>query len=213
MTGSQTDSLLTGSSLVSFSSGMSEQERSDILDCLNYSETRANKKYQRREAWSKWINQYQAGLFNNGFTLSGVLMDNTLTISKPADLVHATRDAIQTSGHLELSDLAYSALNRLLGSQQAQTFFQDWFSVSQSESLQVVPCRKEEGGGISVMVCGLRMQTDVTGGSWFKRPTSAMTISMDGGAYLYTAQGYAPYRDRVTRGLERYARHYFESLS
>ena len=210
---SQPDTLLSGNSLVSFSSGMSEQERSDILYCLNYSEARAYRKYHRLNAWPKWINQYQAGLFNNGFKLSGVLSSDDLVITQPRDLLFVARDAIQTTGHSELSDLAYFALDKLLSSQQAQTFFQDWFSVSQSEGLQVVPCRKEATGGIEVMVCGMRMHTEVAAGSWLKRPTSSMTISMDGGAYLYTTQGYEPFREKVRKSLERETRLYFERLS
>ena len=213
MTDSQSNTLLSGQSLISFSSGMSEQERIDILDCLNYSEIRADRKSDSRQAWRRWINHYQAGLFNNGFELSGALAYNVVAITERRELLDVARTAIQASGHNELSDLAHTALNTLLQSQQVQTFFEGSFSVGQRESFQVVPCRKDATGAIDVMVCGLQMQTEVTDGSWLERSQSLMTVRMDGGAYRYSAQAYEPYRAKVTKGLERYSRIYFDSLS
>jgi len=213
MADSESNILLSGQSLVSFSSGMSEQERVDILDCLNYSETRADRKSDRSQAWRKWINSYQAGLFNNGFELSGALAYNVIAITERRELLDVARTAIQASGNTELSDLAHAALSTLLQSQQAQDFFENWLSVGSSESFQVVPCHKDATGAIDVMVCGMQMQTGVTDGSWLKRPQSLMTVRMDGGAYRYSAQAYEPYRAKVSKGLERYSRIYFESLS
>jgi len=213
MTDGQSDVLLSGQSLVSFSSGMSEQERNDILDCLNYSELRATRKSDRRQAWRKWINYYQAGLFNSGFELSGALNYNMVAITERQELLEVARNAIQTSGHAELSELAHKALNTLLRSQQVEAFFQNGFSVSQSENFQVVPCRRVSTGAIDVMVCGIHMQRDTTDGSWLDRPESFMKIRVDGGAYRYSAQAYEPYRAKVTKGLERFSRIYFDSLS
>ncbi|EPJ79631.1 hypothetical protein CFII64_20473 [Pseudomonas sp. CFII64] len=213
MTDAQSGVLLCGQSLVSFSSGMSEQERNDILDCLNYSELRADGKSDRRQAWRKWINHYQAGLFKSGFELSGALSSNIVAITERRELLDVARDAIQGSGHRELSELAHSALNTFLRSQQVEAFFQNGFSVSQNESFQVVPCCRVATGAIDVMVCGIHMQRDTTDGSWLDRPESFMKIRMDGGAYRYSAQAYEPYRAKVTKGLERFSRIYFDSLS
>jgi hypothetical protein len=213
MTNSRGRALLTGNSLVSFSDGMSEQEKSDILDCLNYAQAQADSRYRRRDAWSDWMRSYQAVLYNNGFKLTGALSNESLTITKPEDLLYVTRDALQATGHPELSELAYSALQKLLGSQQAQAFFEDWFSASQSESFQMVPCRKEPAGGIDVLICGIRMHTEAQAGTWFQRPTSSMTITLNGGAFLYTSQGYEPFRESVTNNLERYTRLYFANLA
>lgn len=212
MANSPGDALLTGNNVVSFSDGMSEQEKSDILDCLNYAQAWADSKYHRRDAWSKWMREYQAVFYNNGFKLTGALGNDSLSITRPEDLLNVTRDAIRATGHPELSELAYSALQKTLTSQQAQAFFEDWFSASQSDNFQLVPCRKEAAGGIDVLICGIRMHTEAQAGTWFQRPTSSMTITLNGSAFLYTRQGYEPYREKVTRRLERYTRLYFDSL-
>ncbi|WP_206302268.1 hypothetical protein, partial [Pseudomonas viridiflava] len=99
MSNAQVPLLMTGHSLVSFFADASEQETNDILDCLNYSEIRAGRKFDRQQDWSKWINRYQAGLYQNGFSLSGALSKETFLINKPRDLLVATRDVIRGSGH------------------------------------------------------------------------------------------------------------------
>ncbi|MCO8170968.1 hypothetical protein NJC40_24685 [Pseudomonas sp. 21LCFQ02] len=208
----QANVLLSRDSLVSFASDLSSQERRDILDCLHYSQLRADEKRDRRQSWVSWIRLYQAGLYNNGFTLSGALEHKILSIHDPRDLHAVVRDAIQGTGHQALSVLADSALKALLRSPHAQAFFQDWFSDGQSESMQVVPCCADENGLIDVMICGIRIQTEGAVRSSFSRPTARMTITINGGAFRYSAQAYDPYRNKILQGLERYALTYFDSV-
>ncbi|MBD8571999.1 MULTISPECIES: hypothetical protein [Pseudomonas syringae group] len=213
MSNAQAPLLMTGHSLVSFFADASEQETNDILDCLNYSEIRAGRKFDRQQDWSKWINRYQAGLYQNGFSLSGALNKETFLINEPRDLLVATRDVIRGSGHAELASLASEALGKLLSSHQMKAFFEDWFSTSRGESLQIVPCRQSTAGAVDVLVCGIHMQTESTGGSWFTRPTSTLNIRIDGGAYRYSADSYEPFREKVVDNLDRYTRIYFENLA
>lgn len=206
MSNAQSNSVLTGNSLVSFSPGTSAEERGDILDCLTYTELRANKKFDRRTGWSKWLNRYEAGLYKNGFALSGALSNNTITVdnyralpSIADEMIHtASRDATE---HRELARLASSALNAMFESDQAQVFFRDWFSTERSESFQVVPCCRNESGHIEVMICGMQMITETVEGSWFHRASALMTVSVSGGTYLYSREAYEPYRNKVESKL------------
>lgn len=213
MTDARSDKVLVGQSLVSFSFDMSENERNDILDCLNYCETRADRKYDRHGGWKKWINRYQAGLYNNGFKLSGALDSNTVQVSHIREVPEVLRTAIQTSGHPRLAALGHATLERMLGSSHAQSFFQRWFSAGLTESLQVVPCQRAPSGDIEVLICGVRLVTERIEGAWFQAPHSSMMISVDGGAYLFNEQAYGPYREKVESALVRYTRIYFDSLA
>lgn len=204
--------LLSGNDLVSFSEDTSQQERRDILDCLRYSQSLANKKHDRNRAWRRWINTYQAGLYKSGFTLSGALPHEVRSISDSRELHHVMGNVIEATGHQALSVLARTALQTMLGSPHAQSFFDGWFTFGRSESMQVIPCRKDAAGFIDVMICGVQMHTEETAGSWFKSPQALMTIAIDGGAFRYSAQGYAPYRQMIRNELKEYTLIYFDRL-
>lgn len=204
--------LLSDNNLVSFSQEMSEQERRDVIDCLRYSQSLANRKHSRHQAWGRWLNTYQAGLFNNGFTLSGALLYEILSISDARELRHVMGKAIEAAGHQALSGLAATALETMLDSHHAQSFFEGWFTAGRSESMQVVPCRRDAAGFVEVMICGLQMHTEEMAGSWFKRPTAQMTITIDGAAFIYSAQAYAPYREKIRKELKEYTVIYFDGL-
>lgn len=208
----QPDVLLGGNSLVSFDSGMPEPMRRDLLDCLRYCDVRANEKHDRHEAWTRWINAYQGGLFKHGFALSGVLPHDIVTVSDATELRHAISATIQAASNEALSRLASQALERMLGSPHAQSFFNGWFTAGRSESMQVVPCGLQATEVVDVMICGLKMQTQTTDGSWFARATSSMTITIDGGAFRYSAQAYAPYREKIRQRLRDESLNYFNHL-
>jgi hypothetical protein len=212
MTDSQGKVVLVGQSLVSFSSHTTDVERDDILDCLNYAETRADRKYDRHRFWKRWINRYQAGLYNNGFRISGALVSNTFDVTHIREVPDVIRTAIEGSGHPQLGALGRSALERMLRSSHAQSFFKEWFSSGQSETLQIVPCRQLASGEIDVMVCGIRLVTEMVEGGWFEAPTGRLQISVDGGAYRYSRDAYAPYREEVKSSIEAYAQLYFDSI-
>lgn len=213
MTDKQAHALLGDNSLVSFSSGLSDQGRNDILECLSFADTDASQKHSRRDAWTSWINRYQRGLFNNGFTLSGVLNSEILSITDRRDLPDVARKAIQASAHTELAELARSALDTLLRGAHAESFFQGWFKSGLSESFQVVPCRKDATGRVEVMVCGFNLRTETLQGGWLEDSLSGMTLRVNGGAYMYSPEAYEPYRERVLARLEKHSLRYFESLA
>lgn len=206
------DVLLGGGGVVSFSSGMSGLERRDILDCLRYSEIRANKSYDREQDWSKWINAYQGGMLTNGFTLNGALLHDVLTITNAGEVRAEIGNAVEAVVSRELSDLAATALASMLDSPHANAFFKDWSSVGRSKSLHRVPCRKEATGFIDVMICSLQMQTDARSGTWLDPLISLARITIDGGAFTYSAEGYAPYRDQVRKEVREYSATWIESL-
>ncbi|MCF7531891.1 hypothetical protein [Pseudomonas petrae] len=212
MAEARVDTLLTGQNLVTFSSGVSDQEKNDILDCLNYTEMRADRKFDRQHAWKRWIERYQAGLFNSGFKLGGVLESNVIRIQHRRELPEVVRSSIQSTGSPHLGVQGRSALEAMLRSSQVQSFFEDWFSTGRAEAFQVVPCRKASNGQIEVMVCGLNMLVETATKAWLTAPRLTMEIHVNGGSYLYDKKAFEPYREKVQSTLERYSRLYFDSL-
>lgn len=204
--------VLSGSNIVSFSDDLSEQVINDILDCVCYSEIVASEKSDRQKAWFGWINRYQGGLLKSGLKINGVLDDRTVSIEHHRELPYVAFRLIQDYGHQELGKLARASLDALLRGDHAQSFFKDWFSNSVSESFQLVPCRQAASGDVEVMVCGLQLVTESTQGGWFQRPDARMTIHVDGGAFLYKPETFAPHRAKLNERLQKYSGEYFDSL-
>lgn len=200
------DALLEGDGVVSFSRDMSELERRDILDCLRYSEIRANQRYRRDQDWIRWINAYQGGMLTNGFTLNGGLLHDVLTVTNARELRAEIGNAVEAAVSRELAELASTALEALLNSTHANAFFNDWSTVGKSKSLHLVPCRKEATGLIDVMTCSLQMQTVAS------PPLSRARITIDGGAFTYSTEGYAPYREQIRKEVKEYSANWFERL-
>lgn len=206
------DALLGDDCVVSFSSGMSESQRRDILDCLRYSEIRANKSYSKDQDWTRWINAYQGGMLTNGFTLSGGLLHDVLTVTSARKVRAEIGSAVEAAVNRELSELAATALETLLNSPHANAFFKDWSTAGRSKILHRVPCRKGGGGRIDVMICSLQMLTVAKPGTWVDPSISLARITIDGSAFTYSAEGYAPYREQVRREVRDYSATWFENL-
>lgn len=196
---SSNKALLMGDSVLSFSEGTPQSLRDDILDCLLYAQLSADKKHQKRRAWKPWIEQYQRVIYQKGSPLNGAIDPMHLTIKRLRDLRDLPLRSTGTATSPELRALLRSSLETLLDSTHAQAFFNSWFSVGRSESFQVVPCQMDERGGVTILVCGLHMTTTAISHAPFfwQALTGEMTVRSNGASFLFTEQGYAPYRKQI----------------
>ena len=203
--------LLGGSSLVAFSSDTSAEEKADILDCLAYSEIRANARHSRKKYWAQWIDHFQFQFYKNGFEIIDALPGERFVLTDPRDLCSVVGDAVATSENTKLEQLARSALNELIR-KDGKIFFRDWFSKERSEHVQIVPCRKEGDGRVELLFCGLEMNISTTESSWFQGSRSKVSVTIAGGSYRYGAKAYAPHRQKVASFLDQHAYAAFQSL-
>lgn len=206
------DILLGGTNLITFSSGTSAEEKSDILDCLAYSEIKANAKYSRKKSWAQWVDRFQLGFYKNGFEITDALPDERFTLTDPRDLSSVVEDAIATAENGELEQLARSAFNELLHSNDGKGFFRDWFSRERSENVQIIPCRKDAYGRVEILFCGLEMNIGTTESSWYQGSRSKISVTIAGGTYRYSAQAYAPHRKNVASFLDEHTYAAFQTI-
>ncbi|SEQ81738.1 hypothetical protein SAMN03159444_02528 [Pseudomonas sp. NFACC02] len=204
---SRNDTLLMGNNLVSFEASVSRSLRDDILDCLLYAEHSANKKHDRSLHWKLWIEQYQRVLYQNGGRLTGAINADQLIIQHIRELRYVPYAIAGSATSRELQAVLERSISKLLDSSHARTFFNSWFSSGRSESFQVIPCCANEGGGVSILVCGLQMTSRA-----FKPGPVAweaggdLTIRSNGGSFLLSEESYQPYRERIRAHLARQAR-------
>lgn len=194
---------LVGDSLLSFGDGIDQPLREDILDCLMYAQLSADKKYLKRTAWKPWIEQYQRVIHQNGGSLNGAIDPMNLKIKRLRDLRNLPLASRGTATSPQLRALMNASLETLLDSPHAKTFFNSWFSSGRSESFEVVPCQIDDEGGVTILVCGLQMTTTaVSNAAFFWQALSGeMTVRSNGASFRFSAQGYAPYRDKIRNYL------------
>lgn len=196
------DILLGGTSLVAFSPDTSAEEKADILDCLSYSEIKANLRHSRKKYWAQWIDRFQFGFYKNGFEITDALPGERFVLTDPRDLSSVVGDAIATSENTALERLAGSAFNELMRSNDGKIFFRDWFSKERSENVQIIPCRKDARGRIEMMFCGLEMSISTTEPGWFQGSKAKVAVTVAGGGYRYSSDTYAPYRKKIAAFLD-----------
>lgn len=198
--------LLGGTNLISFSAGTLADEKSDILDCLAYAEINASNRYDRKRHWAQWVDRYQLELYKNGFEMTDALPGERLVLTDPGDLYSVVSDALETGENRELERLARSSLKALLGSEDGQTLFRDWFSRERSENVQIIPCIRDSRGRIEILFCGLELFIATAESSWIEGSRSKIAITISGGEYRYSSATYERYRSKVASFLEGHTR-------
>lgn len=214
MIDTRSSAALVGNSLTSFYSGISDQERQDIKDCLLYAELYANEKFDRQQLWKSWMDRYQRELVKLGFTLTSFIVEIPIQIWTARDFDRVTFNAMGKVGSARLVELAHTSFKSMKASDHAKAFLGSWFSTGRSESFQVVPCEKLPNGELQVLVCGLNMtsRTVVKGGIFWKDIYSEMIVRMNGGSFAFSRGVYAEHRKRVRAQLGDQARRYITEI-
>ncbi|OQR37856.1 hypothetical protein BWR59_01815 [Pseudomonas sp. Bc-h] len=202
------ESLVMGSSLVSFGSSVSAGLRADVMDCLLYAQLSADKKYDRRQNWRQWIEQYQRVIYQKGSRISGALNPVQIKIQRLQDLRTVRYYLSGAATSPELQALLERSIDALMGSEHAKAFFSTWFVSGRSESMQVIPCEARADGGVNILVCGLQMTTSAfTSGFFFwEVPSGEMIVRSNGASFMMTEESYAPFRKPIARYLGAQAR-------
>jgi len=201
------DSLILGSNLVSFLPGISAQERQRILDCLLFCEFYAAKAVpDKKKEWERWIGMYQRMLPVTGFIQATALDAPSVKVSNKKEFGRESVKLVSRISSRGLASAAEGALDDMLKSPHAQSFFSSWlkFDTGRSDSFQVIPCMKNRAGHIEIAVCGLQMITrtrlkKIPTGLW---PfTYEMTITVRGGVYAFDRTNYDVNRERIEQEL------------
>ncbi len=203
---SQSESLLIGNNLLSFSAPVSASLRSDLMDCLLYAQLSADKKYDRSHNWRAWIEQYQRVIYQKGGHLSGAINPIQLTLRHLRELRYFPRRIAGSATSRELQVLLERSIQTLMDSDHAKAFFSSWFSSGRSEAMQVVPCEANKDGGVNILVCGLQMTTRMTPGYFiWDAFDGELTVRSNGASFLLTEESYGPYRKPIADYLAQQA--------
>ncbi len=189
--------------LISFS-GVSREDRADILDLMMYADFSASQTWRREEHWTSWIDYYRKRLEACGCRRSTNIVKQPMVISSAAELDNLSFGVVGNVAVNGLLQLARRSIKAARLSQYAQHFFEMGEGRQALSTFQIVPCETASPGEVSILVCGLYASATATregrGGDW--RTDRQMVVRLAGSAYSFSQAGYDPYRQRVQTHFE-----------
>lgn len=198
-------SLTMGNSLVSFTPSIGGQRRADVLDCLLYAQLMADQKYDRKRDWKRWMEKYQKVIYERGGQIKGGIDPVRLRIKNMWDLRIINHQFVRYTQPPELQMLLRRSIDTLMESDHAKIFFKSWFVRGRSESMQVIPCADLGNGEIAILICGLQMTTRISLGAGWDLISREMELRCEGASFHLSEQGYAPFRDEISKYLAQQA--------
>lgn len=200
---------IAGNNLVSFSAAMSSQEREDVLDLLLYADFFASQTYDRRVLWKSWLDYYRNRLVKYGCSLKCLIMREPVVITDPYDLDRLTFKIVGEEGSPELANLAQASFSAMRINQYAREFLEHGTGKGRAGGFQIVPCEKTADGEIEILLCAFQANAlEVVDEGWFwDTSVRDLVFRVVGGAYAFSSDRYAPYRDEIrtklTQGASR----------
>lgn len=214
------DSMILGTNLVSFASGVSSEDRSDIMDVLLLAELSASKRHDQEKMWEPWINAYTQVLADSGFVSRGSIAHEPVKVSSKGQFQRETSKLVQKITPPQLAGVARSALDTMFNSDHAQSFFSTWlgFNSGRSDSFQIVPCASAASGVVNIAACGLQMVTrtrlNIPIIGIIQRPFSyEMNLTLRGAGFVYHRDTYARQRERVQKALQAFGTSELQRIS
>jgi hypothetical protein len=187
-------------SLVAFVPGMSEQERTDVLNVLLYAQLFASHSRDLEKDWHGWMHVYRNRLVARSFQRKSIIAGNSEVLSSVDDVVQATFKVIGPSASGQLIDLVRRSFDAMGIKQIAKAFFDGDVESGQLGSFQIVPCEKTASGEVSVLLCGLHLSSDD-----YSQGRQRLIFHFKGGSYSFDNAAYATHRDSVSDYLRNKA--------
>lgn len=197
------NAVISDTNLISFS-GISREDRADILDLMMYADFSASQTWRREENWTSWIDYYRKRLEACGCRLRTNIVKQPMVISSAAELDNLSFGVVGSVAVSGLLQLARRSIKGARISQYAQHFFAMGQSAQALSTFQIVPCEATASGEVSILVCGLYASATTSsegrGGDW--GTDRQMVVRLAGSVYSFSQAAYGPYRERVRTHFE-----------
>lgn len=195
--------LMVGENLVTFTEGVTPQDRQDMLDLMVCAEMYATDQADQHVSPTRWLTCYQQKLLMHGCKIMSFVADDTFdafTVAEAMDfkLRVASKDGDVVFVQMVKQGLAALKLEQKVARHLAQT------SVPQRDSPKAVlcsvnPCYTDEHNRAFLCICGLVLsyEVQVRHGMLTDTYTQYVTLSPNGGRYLFDRDVYATHRQQI----------------
>jgi hypothetical protein len=191
----------SSNSLVTFATGIAQQEREDIQDVLLYADLFASQFRSQKKDWHSWMHVYRERLAARGFKRESVIVGDSEVLSSVDDLTQATFKIIGPWAGGQLADFVRRSFDALGINQMVNAFFRGNLDSGLLGSFQVIPCETTASGDISVLLCGLYLSSDE-----YSQGRRRLIFHFKGGGYAFDRGAYARHRSAVSDYLSDKAR-------
>lgn len=195
--------LMVGENLVTFTEGVSQQDRQDMLDLMVYAEMYATRQVDQHACPGDWLTFYQQKLLMHGCKIMSFVADDTFTAFSVEQVRAFELRVAAKDGDVLFPEMVKQGLVALnLEEKAARHLAQS--SVPRRDALKSVlcnvnPCYTDERNRTFLCICALVLsyEVQVKHGLITDTYTQYVTLSPGGGRYLFDRDVYAMHRQQV----------------
>lgn len=185
--------------VVSFGTGLTQQNRTDISALLQQADRFASHSYDRNLYWQAWLDYYDNRLRKHGCKRLSIITSQPLFVSELRDLDEVKLDISSVDAPQKLFDLA----RRVMAALGLHDFVAAWLQGNGKGDVRmvswvVVPCELNERGEIMLSTFGVH----VRGLPRTTQKKPEVVIRMGGGAYIFQPDAYEPFRVPIREELK-----------
>lgn len=152
---------VAGQSVVSFVSGLSQQNREDVLNSTLYMQLRANKKFDKAAQREQWFKCYTDGLGTLGWTLSGSAIEAYEPSQQSFTLDEVSLEIIEAvAGGTAFSPTVKKTFEALKHQPKALEIFESHNAKSNMGMFQILPCVQSADGSVAMLLNCMQFSTN-----------------------------------------------------
>lgn len=190
--------------LMTFSPGMSAEEKGSILNVITVADMAASNTYDRDEFWSVWMHVYTQRLAAYGLQRTSFITPESRVLGHPDDWADELFQIVGSYGSGQLAQMVRRCFSAARLNRTVSAFFDHSAVAGKGRYLQLAPCEKTAAGEVVVLMCGvyLSFNTDAVhvGG---KR----VILHVKGGRYVLDRDVNQRRRDELARYLDNRLEH------
>lgn len=201
-------------SLVSFTCGLSDQNRDDVMQSLLLMQLAANHKYSKMEEREQWYKFYYAGLSNLGWLTSGSAYQSYAPTNQSFTMDEVALEIIAAVGGQSFARVALAAAKALEKSDNALRLFENSNQSEDVSSFKMLPCIQTERGDVSMVLNFMRFTKTVktTRVLFWKFSSSNVRIFRDACKIQLNAQTYGSLRADIQDKLGKKGKAFIAGL-
>lgn len=139
-------------SLVSFTDGLSDQNRDDVMNSLLLMQLAANKKFSKEQESEQWYKFYHGGLGQLGWLTTAHGFQSYAPVQQSFTMDQIAIEIIGLIGGASFARVAQAATKALANNQQALRVFENSNQSEEMSCFKMLPCLQTERGDVSMVL-------------------------------------------------------------
>lgn len=152
---------VAGRSVVSFVSGLSQQNREDVLNSTLYMQVKANSRFDKAAQREQWFKYYTDGLGTLGWTFSGSALEAYEPSQQSFTLDEVSLEIIEAvAGGAAFSPTMKKTFEALKRQPKALELFESQNAKSNMGMFQILPCVQSADGSVAMLLNCMQFSTN-----------------------------------------------------